>query len=181
MRIPGFHNIENALAAAALAMYHGLTPEEVKEGIASFKGVKRRFEYHVETPEHVLIDDYAHHPTEITACLKSVKALYPNEKLVAVFQPHLFSRTRDFLADFGESLGLADEIYLLDIYPARELPIPGIDSNLLLEKIPSQNKQVISKSAFIERMKHDKPKLLVTMGAGDIDLLLNDLKMAVTS
>ena len=181
MRIPGFHNIENALAAAALAMYHGLTAEEVKAGIASFKGVKRRFEYHVETPEHVLIDDYAHHPTEITACLKSVKALYPNEKLVAVFQPHLFSRTRDFLADFGESLGLADEIYLLDIYPARELPIPGIDSNLLLEKIPSQNKQVISKSAFIERMKHDKPKLLVTMGAGDIDLLLNDLKMAVTS
>ncbi|MHA8076879.1 UDP-N-acetylmuramate--L-alanine ligase [Aquirufa sp. TARAVU-A1A] len=181
MRIPGFHNIENALAAAALAMYHGLTAEEVKAGIASFKGVKRRFEYHVETPEHVLIDDYAHHPTEITACLKSVKALYPNEKLVAVFQPHLFSRTRDFLADFGESLGLADEIYLLDIYPARELPIPGIDSNLLLKKIPSQNKQVISKSAFIERMKHDKPKLLVTMGAGDIDLLLNDLKMAVTS
>jgi UDP-N-acetylmuramate--alanine ligase len=181
MRIPGFHNIENALAAAALAMYHGLTPEEVKEGIASFKGVKRRFEYHVETEDHVFIDDYAHHPTEITACLKSVKALYPNEKLVAIFQPHLFSRTRDFLLEFGESLALADEIYLLDIYPARELPIPGIDSHLLLEKIPSQNKQVISKSAFIERMKQDKPKLLVTMGAGDIDLLLNELKLAVTS
>ena len=181
MRIPGFHNIENALAAAALAMYHGLTPKEVKDGIASFKGVKRRFEYHVETDEHVLIDDYAHHPTEITACLKSVKALYPNEKLVAIFQPHLFSRTRDFLLEFGESLGLADEIYLLDIYPARELPIPGIDSNLLLEKIPSQNKQVISKSAFIERMREEKPKLLVTMGAGDIDLLLNELKLAVTS
>jgi UDP-N-acetylmuramate--alanine ligase len=181
MRIPGFHNIENALAAAALAMYHGLTPEEVKDGIASFKGVKRRFEYHVETTEHVLIDDYAHHPAEITACLKSVKALYPNEKLVAIFQPHLFSRTRDFLAEFGESLAIADEIYLLDIYPARELPIPGIDSNLLLEKIPSQNKHVISKKAFIDRMKQEKPKLLVTMGAGDIDLLLNDLKMAVTS
>jgi UDP-N-acetylmuramate--alanine ligase len=181
MRIPGFHNIENALAASALALYHGLTPEEVKAGIESFKGVKRRFEYHVETPEHVLIDDYAHHPAEITACLKSVKALYPNEKLVAIFQPHLFSRTRDFLAEFGESLGLADEIYLLDIYPARELPIPGIDSHLILEKIPGKNKQVISKSAFIDRMKQEKPKLLVTMGAGDIDLLLNDLKMAVTS
>jgi UDP-N-acetylmuramate--alanine ligase len=181
MRIPGFHNIENALAAAALAMYHGLTPEEIKDGIASFKGVKRRFEYHVETAEHVFIDDYAHHPTEISACLKSVKALYPNEKLVAIFQPHLFSRTRDFLTEFGESLAIADEIYLLDIYPARELPIPGIDSNLLLEKIPSQNKHVISKTAFIERMKQEKPKLLVTMGAGDIDLLLNDLKMAVTS
>jgi UDP-N-acetylmuramate--alanine ligase len=110
-----------------------------------------------------------------------VKALYPNEKLVAVFQPHLFSRTRDFLEEFGESLALADEIYLLDIYPARELPIPGIDSNLLLKKIPSEKKEVISKKAFIERMRIEKPKLLVTMGAGDIDLLLNDLKMAVTS
>ncbi len=181
MRIPGFHNIENALAAAALAMFHGLSPDEVKAGIASFKGVKRRFEYHLETEEHVMIDDYAHHPTEISACLRSVKALYPNEKLVAVFQPHLFSRTRDFLEEFGESLALADEIYLLDIYPARELPIPGIDSNLLLKKIPSEKKEVISKTAFIERMRIEKPKLLVTMGAGDIDLLLNDLKMAVTS
>jgi UDP-N-acetylmuramate--alanine ligase len=181
MRIPGFHNIENALAAAALAMYHGLSPAEVKSGIASFKGVKRRFEYHLETEEHVMIDDYAHHPTEISACLRSVKALYPNEKLVAVFQPHLFSRTRDFLDEFGESLALADEIYLLDIYPARELPIEGIDSHLLLSKIPSQHKTVISKSGLIDSMRIEKPKLLVTMGAGDIDLLLNDLKMAVTS
>jgi UDP-N-acetylmuramate--alanine ligase len=181
MRIPGFHNIENALAASALAMHHGLGPDEIKAGIASFKGVKRRFEYHVETEHHVMIDDYAHHPTEISACLTSVKALYPDEKIVAIFQPHLFSRTRDFLDDFGKSLAIADEIYLLDIYPARELPIPGITSELLLSKIPLEKKSVISKEDFIQRMQADKPRLLVTMGAGDIDLLLNDCKLALTS
>jgi UDP-N-acetylmuramate--alanine ligase len=175
MRIPGFHNIENALAAAALAMYVGVSPENIKKGINSFKGVKRRFEYHIETDDHVLIDDYAHHPTEITAALTSIKALYPNEKLVALFQPHLFSRTRDFLDDFAKSLELADEIYLLDIYPARELPIPGINSALLLSKIQSTHKQLVSKSEFIEKMKVEKPRLLVTLGAGDIDLILNDL------
>lgn len=181
MRIPGFHNIENALAASALAMQVGVSAEEIKEGIASFKGVKRRFEYHLESNEHVFIDDYAHHPTEITACLKSIKALYPNEKLTAIFQPHLFSRTKDFLEDFAESLTMADEVYLLDIYPARELPIPGINSELLLSKINHPNKQVISKKDFVQKMKIDKPKLLVTMGAGDIDTILGDIKNAIIS
>ena len=181
MRIPGFHNIENALAAAALAMQVGVSNESIKEGIATFKGVKRRFEYHLETEDHVFIDDYAHHPTEISACLKSVKALYPNEKLTAIFQPHLFSRTRDFLDDFAKSLSIADEIYLLDIYPARELPIPGITSDLLLSKISQTNKQVISKKDFVETMRKSKPKLLVTMGAGDIDLILDELKNAINS
>jgi UDP-N-acetylmuramate--alanine ligase len=181
MRIPGFHNIENTLAASALAMHHGLHAEEIKAGIASFMGVRRRFEYHLETTEHVMIDDYAHHPTEISAFLNSVKALYPNEKIVAIFQPHLFSRTRDFLDDFGTSLALADEVYLLDIYPARELPIPGITSAALLEKIPLEKKSVISKEGFIKRIQEKKPRLLVTMGAGDIDLLLNDCKLALTS
>lgn len=181
MRIPGFHNIENALAAAALAMQVGVSLQSIKEGIATFKGVKRRFEYHLETDEHVLIDDYAHHPTEIAACLESVRALYPNEKLTAIFQPHLFSRTRDFLDDFAKSLMLADEIYLLDIYPARELPIPGIDSALLLSKIDIAHKQVITKKDFIEKMKEEKPTLLVTMGAGDIDLILDELKNALNS
>ncbi len=181
MRIPGFHNIENALAAAALALQVGLSLEEIKEGIASFKGVKRRFEYHLETDKHVFIDDYAHHPTEISACLKSVKALYPNEKLTAIFQPHLFSRTKDFLDDFAKSLSLADEIYLLDIYPARELPIPGINSDLLASKINSEYIKVISKKDLIEEMKSKKPALLVTMGAGDIDLILEDIKNAIIS
>lgn len=175
MRIPGFHNIENAIAASALALFVGVSPEEIKTGINSFKGVKRRFEYHVETDEHVLIDDYAHHPAEITATLSSIKALYPKEKLTILFQPHLFSRTKDFLEDFAKSLSLADEVYLLDIYPARELPIPGINSELLLSKINSDNKQVISKIDFIDKMKSEKPRLLVTLGAGDIDLILKDL------
>lgn len=179
MRIPGFHNIENALAAAALAMQVGLTSEEIKEGIASFKGVKRRFEYHVETDEHVMIDDYAHHPTEIAACLNSVRALYPLEKIVAVFQPHLFSRTRDFLADFAQSLSLADEVYLLDIYPARELPIPGVSSEKLLELISLEKKQCISKEGLKLAIEQQKPRLLVTMGAGDIDLLLSDFKVSL--
>jgi UDP-N-acetylmuramate--alanine ligase len=181
MRIPGFHNIENALAASALGMFAGLSPAEIHAGISTFKGVKRRFEYHLEEENHVMIDDYAHHPTEIEACLRSVKALYPGVTLTAVFQPHLFSRTRDFLDDFGKSLGLADEVYLLDIYPARELPIPGITSELVLEKIPHLHKQVISKTDLILRMNEKKPALLVTMGAGDIDLVLNDLKMALSS
>lgn len=175
MRIPGFHNIENALAASALAMFIGVNPEEIRNGINSFRGVKRRFEYHVETDEHVLIDDYAHHPAEITATLSSIKALYPNEKLTILFQPHLFSRTQDFLEDFAKSLALADDIYLLDIYPARELPIPGINSELLASKIHSKNKQVISKADFVTKMKSEKPRLLVTLGAGDIDLILQDL------
>jgi UDP-N-acetylmuramate--alanine ligase len=179
MRIPGFHNIENALAATALAMFVGLSPAEIHTGISSFKGVKRRFEYHVENENHVMIDDYAHHPTEITACLNSIKALYPGKKLTAIFQPHLFSRTKDFIADFGQSLALADELFLLDIYPARELPIPGINSELLLSYIPNTNKQVISKEAFVQYVQTEKPELLVTMGAGDIDLILNDLKLAL--
>jgi UDP-N-acetylmuramate--alanine ligase len=133
----------------------------------------------VENENHVMIDDYAHHPTEIAACLKSIKALYPNKKLTAIFQPHLFSRTRDFIADFGQSLALADEIFLLDIYPARELPIPGINAELLLTYIPSTNKKVVSKDAFVKHVQKEKPELLVTMGAGDIDLILNDLKMAL--
>lgn len=180
MRIPGFHNIENALAAAALAMQVGVTGEEIKVGIASFLGVKRRFEYHVESDEHVMIDDYAHHPTEIAACLNSVKALYPGEKITAVFQPHLFSRTRDFIDDFAKSLAIADELYLLDIYPARELPMEGVTSDWLLSKIDLKDKQVISKADLLQVIDTKKPKLLVTMGAGDIDLLLNDLKLSLS-
>jgi UDP-N-acetylmuramate--alanine ligase len=180
MRIPGFHNIENALAAAALAMQVGVTGEEIKIGIASFLGVKRRFEYHVESDEHVMIDDYAHHPTEIAACLNSVRALYPGEKITAVFQPHLFSRTRDFIDDFAKSLAIADELYLLDIYPARELPMEGVSSDWLLSKIELEAKQVISKADLLQVIDTKKPKLLVTMGAGDIDLLLNDLKLSLS-
>ena len=128
----------------------------------------------------VMIDDYAHHPTEIAACLNSVKALYPDEKITAVFQPHLFSRTRDFIDDFAKSLAIADELYLLDIYPARELPMEGVTSDWLLSKIDLKDKQVISKADLVQVIGTRKPKLLVTMGAGDIDLLLNDLKLSLS-
>jgi UDP-N-acetylmuramate--alanine ligase len=143
-------------------------------------GTKRRFELVGKVNGIILIDDYAHHPTEIAACLNSVKALYPGEKITAVFQPHLFSRTRDFIDDFAKSLAIADELYLLDIYPARELPMEGVTSDWLLSKIDLKNKQVISKADLLQVIDEKKPKLLVTMGAGDIDLLLNDLKLSLS-
>ena len=179
MRIPGFHNIENALAAAALAMQVGVTGEEIKAGIASFLGVKRRFEYHMESDEHVMIDDYAHHPTEIAACLHSVKALYPGEKITAVFQPHLFSRTRDFIDDFAKSLAIADEVYLLDIYPARELPMEGITSQWLMNKMTSEDKKLVSKEDLIPTILATDARIIVTIGAGDLGEMVPSIKNAL--
>jgi len=125
--IPGFHNVENALAAIAVALHFELTEEQIKTGLASFLGVKRRFEIHLNESSKVYVDDYAHHPEEIRACLSSIRAMYPGLKLTVIFQPHLFTRTRDFATGFSESLSLADQVLLLDIYPARELPIPGVN------------------------------------------------------
>lgn len=180
LRTPGFHNVENAVAAAAAALAAGLTPEQVKEGLSTFKGVKRRFEYILEG-ERTYIDDYAHHPSEITAFLTSVKALYPDRHLTAVFQPHLFTRTRDFAAEFAGSLALADTIYLLDIYPARELPIEGVDSDMLLAKIPAADKHLVSREDLLGRLAASPPGLLVTIGAGDIDKLVSPIKSILQS
>ncbi|MFM1912704.1 MAG: UDP-N-acetylmuramate--L-alanine ligase [Bacteroidota bacterium] len=174
---PGYHNIENALAAGILAMTQGLNAEQIKDGIESFKGVKRRFEYIIESPKIIYIDDYAHHPTEIETFLKSVKSLYPEKKLTAVFQPHLFSRTKDFAEGFATSLSLADELYLLEIYPARELPIPGIDSEWLFNKINLKNKFLEKKENIVEKLIQNQPELLVTIGAGDIDTIIEPLKL----
>ena len=132
LSIPGFHNVENALAAIAIALDHGVTEVQVREGIKTFLGVKRRFEIHSSQSGKIFIDDYAHHPEEIKACLSSVRAMYPSQRLTVIFQPHLFTRTRDFASGFSESLSLADEVLLLPIYPARELPIPGVESEMLL-------------------------------------------------
>ncbi len=170
--IPGFHNVENALAAIAIASAHEITDEEIKKGLASFRGVKRRFEIHVNQNSLVYIDDYAHHPEEIRACLSSVIAMYPASKLTVVFQPHLYSRTRDFADGFSESLSLADEVILLDIYPARELPIEGVTSEMLLEKINSKKKVVLSKGELMDYLQKSAPEVLVTLGAGDIDRLV---------
>jgi UDP-N-acetylmuramate--alanine ligase len=175
LHIPGFHNVENALVAIAIAVDHGATEDQIRAGVKSFRGVKRRFEIHSATPGHIYIDDYAHHPEEIKACLSSVRAMYPTQRLTVVFQPHLFTRTRDFAKGFSESLSLADEVVLLDIYPARELPIPGVSSEMLMEGIQASKKVLINKAQVMEYLKDSQPEVLVTMGAGDIDRLVSGI------
>ena len=170
--IPGFHNVENALVAIAIALDHGVSEVQIREAIQSFRGVKRRFEIHSLIPGSIYIDDYAHHPKEIKACLSSVRAMWPGQWLTVVFQPHLFTRTRDFADEFSESLSLADEVVLLDIYPARESPIPGISSDILLQGIRATKKTLISKNQVMDYLNQCQPKVLVTMGAGDIDRLV---------
>ncbi|SHN29457.1 UDP-N-acetylmuramate--L-alanine ligase [Cyclobacterium lianum] len=172
LKVPGFHNIENALAAIAVGLHYKLSETAIRAGISSYRGVKRRFECIHSSEKITYIDDYAHHPEEIRAFLESVRAMYPGKKLTAVFQPHLFTRTRDFAKGFSESLSLADEVILLDIYPARELPIPGISSSMLLPDISSPEKQVLARENLLAYLKEIKPEVLVTIGAGDIDRLV---------
>jgi UDP-N-acetylmuramate--alanine ligase len=172
LSIPGFHNVENALAAIAIALDHGVSEAQVREGIKTFLGVKRRFEIHSSQAGKIYIDDYAHHPEEIKACLSSVRAMYPSQRMTVIFQPHLFTRTRDFAPGFSESLSLADEVVLLPIYPARELPIPGVISEMLLEGIQAASKVCIPKNEVMEYLGSSAPEVLVTLGAGDIDRLV---------
>ncbi len=172
MRVPGYHNVENALAASAAAMRLGVSADQIRAGLASFTGVKRRFEYYLENDRKVFIDDYAHHPTEIRAFLSSVRGLYPGRHITAIFQPHLFSRTRDFADDFATSLALADRLIMLDIYPARELPLPGVTSEMLLEKIDLSDKSLTSKENLLSTLKSLDTDIVVTIGAGDIDRLV---------
>lgn len=175
LKVPGFHNVENALAAIAVALRLGLTEEEVRSGLLDYKGVKRRFEIHHQEEDRVYIDDYAHHPDEIRACLQSVRAMYPNNKLTVIFQPHLYSRTRDFAPDFSRSLSIADEVVLLDIYPARELPIEGVNAEMLLEDVSAAKKSVQKRERLISYLEASPPEVLVTMGAGDIDRIVSSI------
>lgn len=177
--IAGLHNIENAVAAIEVALLLDINPEAIKAALANFKGVKRRFEYIIKDKNQIFIDDYAHHPEELKACINSVKRLYPDKKLTTIFQPHLFTRTRDFADGFAEALDLVDELLLLDIYPARELPIDGVSSSMLLQKMNLLNKRLCGKQEVIEIVKIEKPKLLLTVGAGDIDKLVQPLKIAL--
>ena len=172
LKLPGFHNVENALAAIAIALDAGLEAEEIRAGLSSYRGVKRRFEIWVQEEDRVFIDDYAHHPEEIRAFLTSVRAMYPDKKLTAVFQPHLFTRTRDFAEGFSDSLSLADEVVLLDIYPARELPLEGVTASMLLEGIRSPQKSLQQKEGLLDYLSGSKVEVLVTIGAGDIDRLV---------
>ncbi len=177
----GFHNVENALAATAICHYHGVEDAEIRKALANFKGVKRRFEYIVRSEKCIYIDDYAHHPAELTACINSVKSLYPDKKITGVFQPHLFSRTRDFYDEFATSLSLLDEIILLDIYPARETPIEGVTSSALLDKIKSTNKMLCSKEQLVSTILEKQPEILLTLGAGDIDQFVRPIKDSLTA
>lgn len=167
---PGRHNLMNGLVAFAMAENSGFAADDLAKALASFKGVKRRFSYQIKEDDFIFIDDYAHHPTEINAVYDAISEMHPNKKVLAIFQPHLFSRTQDFADDFAVSLSKFDAICLLDIYPAREKPIKGITSDWLLGKIENPNKKRIEKSDLIEEIKKQNPEVLVTMGAGDIGL-----------
>lgn len=166
--LPGRHNLSNAIIALAMAVKYGCPYNQLAKGLASYKGVKRRFTYQIKTDDFVFIDDYAHHPEEINAVQQAVREMYPGKKVLAIFQPHLYTRTRDFVDGFAESLSKFDELLLLDIYPARELPIEGVTSKWLLEKIKNPNKKLISKSELIEEIKKSDAQIILTIGAGDI-------------
>jgi UDP-N-acetylmuramate--alanine ligase len=175
--LPGKHNVMNALAAFAMADVYGVPAKKIKLSLSTFKGVKRRFSYKIKTSDFVLIDDYAHHPTEINAVENSIREMYPKEKVLAVFQPHLFSRTRDFIDDFATALSKFDEILLLDIYPARELPIAGVSSEWLFHKIENKHKKLVQKNNLIKDIKNSTAKVVVMLGAGDIGEMANEVKI----
>jgi UDP-N-acetylmuramate--alanine ligase len=175
LQLPGKHNVENALAAIVVASSLGAKPSKLKSALADFKGVKRRYDLHAKG-KYVYIDDYAHHPEEIKATLIATRELFPEKKITVAFQPHLYSRTRDFASDFGDSLSLADEVLLLDIYPARELPIEGVNSKMLLAEISDCKKSLVEKQNLVNELTNPKRELLLTLGAGDIDQFVEPLK-----
>ncbi len=173
--LPGKHNVMNALVALAMADVYGISSDKIKNRLSTFKGVKRRFTYKIKTDDFILIDDYAHHPTEINAVENSIREMYPKEKVLVVFQPHLFSRTRDFIDDFANALSKFDEVLLLDIYPAREKPITGVTSKWLLSKIDNTHKKLTQKNNLIKDIKNSLVKVVVMLGAGDIELTINEV------
>ena len=172
--IPGWVNVENATAASAIALTYGIAPDKIKKALASFSGVKRRFDIQVRKPGCVYIDDYAHHPEEIKAALSSIRRAYPSSKLTAVFQPHLYTRTRDFAPEFAQALSLADKVILLDIYPARELPIPGVTSEIIFKDITSE-KVLIRREELMGYLQNEPVEVLATLGAGDIDRFVGEI------
>ncbi|WP_159019248.1 UDP-N-acetylmuramate--L-alanine ligase [Algibacter sp. L3A6] len=174
--LPGRHNLSNALLALAMAVEYGCPYQQLAKALASYKGVKRRFTYQIKTDSLVYIDDYAHHPEEINAVHQAVREMYPSKSVLAIFQPHLFSRTKDFIDDFAQSLSQFDELMLLDIYPARELPIEGVTSEWLLSKVTSEKKQLVSKANLLAEIKKSKAQVILTIGAGDIGEQVKHIK-----
>ncbi|WP_435134281.1 UDP-N-acetylmuramate--L-alanine ligase [Formosa sp. A9] len=177
--LPGRHNLSNALIALAMAVEYGCPHQQLAKALALYTGVKRRFTYQIKTEDLVYIDDYAHHPEEIHAVYQAVKEMYPNKHILAVFQPHLYSRTQDFANEFAERLSAFDSVYLLDIYPARELPIAGVSSEWLLSKINNPNKQLVSKANLVSKIKSSPAQVVLTLGAGDIGAEVKHIKQAL--
>lgn len=176
--VPVKVNIENGVAAMALAWLNGLTPEEIRRGMETFAGPVRRFDFHLKKDDIVLLDDYAHHPAELKASIQSVKELYPDKKVTGIFQPHLYTRTRDFAADFAASLSLLDELILLDIYPAREEPIPGVTSQIIFDRVTIPNKRMIRKEELLDLVQKEAAsfEVVLMVGAGNIDRLVEPVK-----
>lgn len=174
--VPVKINIENSVGAMALAYLAGVKPDELRNAMASYAGIRRRFEFQVKTDKIVYIDDYAHHPTELTASISSIKALYPDRKICGIFQPHLYSRTRDFCDEFAKSLSLLDELILLDIYPAREKPIEGVTSNIIFDKVSIKNKTKCKKEDLLKLLENKEIDVLITLGAGNIDEYVPKIK-----
>ena len=174
--VSGQHNVTNAAAACAIGLLQNLTDEQIQTQMETFSGVKRRFDYQISRDDLVFIDDYAHHPEEIRAIVTAVKRLYSDKELTVVFQPHLYTRTRDFGPQFAEVLSIADRVILLDIYPARELPIEGITSQWLLDQIVAKEKILVSKAQLLPYLQKHRPQVLLTVGAGDIDRLVLVIK-----
>ena len=173
--IPGWINTENAIAASAIALTYGMNPEDVRKALGTFQGVKRRFDIHLNTPKCSYIDDYAHHPKEISSAISSMRDIFPGRKLTAVFQPHLFTRTRDFADEFAESLSHVDKLILLDIYPAREEPIPGVASDIIFDKVTLDQKVLMMKEELMEYLKDEPIDILITFGAGNIDRFIEPI------
>ena len=173
--IPGRINVENSVAAAAIALTFGIAPEKVRDAIGSYMGVKRRFEVHINTPGCTYIDDYAHHPKEIAAAASSIRGMFPGRKITAIFQPHLYTRTRDFADEFAEALGHVDKLILLDIYPAREEPIPGVTSELIFNKATTPEKVLLKKDGLLDYLENEPVDVLITFGAGNIDRLVEPI------
>ena len=167
--VPGWVNVENAVAASAMALCYGIDPMKIKTALGTFKGVKRRFDIHVNRPGLAYIDDYAHHPKEISTAISSMRDIFPGRKLTAIFQPHLYTRTRDFAEEFARALSAVDKLILLDIYPAREEPIPGVSSEIIFDKVTAPEKVLLKKEELMDYLHNEKIDTLITFGAGNID------------
>lgn len=179
--VPVKINIDNAIAAMAIAWLNGVSGDDIKKAMGKFKGAERRFDFWIKTDKTVLLDDYAHHPDEVKASLQSIRELYPHKHITVIFYPHLYTRTRDFAPQFSEALSIADRVILLPIYPAREEPIEGVTSQIILDRLTCPEKEICSKEMLLERIKEGEFEVLMTMGAGDVDRFLPDIKKILES